>query len=463
MGFHIPENRITLLFRRCIMKHLQGIFILFLLIAALLLVIPAAAQIGGDQGYFDISSTPSGASVVFDGSYQGTTPVTVTVYTSGTPSHTVSITLSGYQPWEETISMNPSPGETIPIHADLVYIPVTQPTTLIGGGKGYYAISSVPSGANVYFDNSYKGTSPVTVEVSTTGTPGHTVRVTLSGYQDWYTSLSGNPYEGQTIPVNAYLTPITQYGSISVDSNPQRATAILDGGSSQLTPCTFNNVLSGSHNIQVSLAGYQLYSTTVSVSAGKSTSVFASLNPISPNTGSIYATSLPQGASVYVDGVYYGPAPQIASGLSPGYHQVRLSLEGFQDWSGQVLVTSGGTTTVSQTLSASPTTPPTVVPGTGTLGVSSSPAGAQVFLDNVYMGITPITLTQVSAGSHVVLLKLSGYADWQVTAQVAAGQTTPVSATLVPVTTQPTQGPLPGALALISLGAAAFLLWIRKK
>jgi hypothetical protein len=277
-------------------------------------------------------------------------------------------------------------------------------------------------------------------------------------------SYPGNPAEGQTITVNAYLTPVTVYGSISVDSNPDGATAILDGGSSQITPCTFNNVVAGSHTIQVSLSGYQPYSTTASVSGGKSTYVFASLTPSAPSTGSIYAVSTPQGASVYVDGVNYGPAPQIAAGLTPGYHQVRLSLQGFQDWTGQVLVSAGTTTTVSQTLYALPTSSPTFTPGTGTLQVSSSPSGAQLFLDNVYMGVTPITLTQVTAGSHTVLLKLSGYQDWQVTAQVAAGQTTPVTATLIPATTaQPTQGSLPGILALFALGAVALLFWNRNK
>jgi hypothetical protein len=444
------------------MKHVRSIIIL--VVASLLLALPAAGQIGGDEGYFAISSTPSGASVVFDGSYRGTTPVTVSVYTTADPDHTLEITLSGYHPWEQSISENPGAGETIPIHADLVYIPVTQPTTLIGGGKGYYAIYSSPSGASVYFDNVYQGTSPVTVEVSSTGTPGHNIRVTYPGYQEWDTSYQGNPADGQTITVNAYLTPVTQYGSISVDSNPDRVTATLDGGSSQVTPCTFNNVLPGSHTIQLTQAGYQPYSTTVSVSAGKSTYVFGTLTPNAPSTGSIYATSLPQGASVYVDGRYYGPAPQLASGLSPGFHQVRLSLQGFQDWSGQVQVTAGATTTVSQTLLASPTTRPTVAPGTGTLQVSSSPAGAQVFLDNAYMGITPITLPGVSTGSHLVLLKLSGYADFEVAAQVAAGQTTPVSAILVPVTTPtPTQGSLPGVLALLALGVVSLLLWSRER
>jgi len=443
------------------MKHMRNIFILA--VASLLLVLPVAAQIGGGQGYFNIDSNPSGASVVFDESYKGTTPVTVTVYTTADPDHTIQLTLSGYQPWEQSISENPAVGETIFINADLVFIPVTQPTTLIGGGKGYYYITSVPSGASVYFDNIYQGTSPVTVEVSSTGTPGHVIRVTAPGYQEWDASYQGNPAEGQTITVNAYLTPVSQYGSISVDSNPERATAVLDGGSSQLTPCTFNNVLPGSHTIQLSMAGYQPYSTTASVSAGKSTYVFGSLTSVAPTTGSIYATSLPQGASVYVDGRYYGPAPQLASGLSPGFHQVRLSLQGFQDWNGQVQVTAGGTTTVSQTLLATPTDRPTVAPGTGTLQVSSSPAGAQVFLDNVYMGISPLTLPGVSTGSHLILLKLGGYSDWEVSAQVAAGQTTPVTAILVPVTSPtPTQGSLPGVLAFLALGMVSLLLWSRK-
>jgi hypothetical protein len=447
---------------RIIMNHYHDIVIPLLLIATLLSVLPAAAQIGGDQGYFSISSTPSGASVTFDGSSEGTTPVTVAVYTSANPHHTVSLSLSGYQPWSQTINENPGAGETIPIHADLIFIPVTEPTTLVGAGKGYYAISSVPSGASVYFDNTYRGTTPLTIEVSSTGTPGHNIRVTLPGYQEWDASYPGNPANGQTIQVNAYLTPVTQYGSISVDSNPDRATAILDGGSSQLTPCTFTNVLPGTHTIQVSLSGYQPYSTTATISAGKSTYVFASLSPVSPTTGTIYATSLPQGASVYVDGIYYGPAPQLASGLSPGFHEVRLVLAGFQDWSGQVQVFAGQTTTVSQTLLATPTTRPTVEPGTGTLSVSSSPAGAQVFLDNVYAGLTPVSLASVGAGSHLVLVKLTGYADFEVTAQVSAGQTTPVTAILTPVTTQPTQGSIPAPLALVALVAAAFLLWIRK-
>ena len=161
---------------------IRRLVILFLVCG--LSLIASAAAVGGDTGYFEITSSPSGASVYFDSAYKGTTPVTFEVYTTGSPSHTIRLTRSGYYDYEDSYYGNPSQGETIPLSYDLVFIPVTQPTTLIGGGKGYYAISSVPSGASVYFDGAYKGLSPVTVQVSSTGTPGHTISVSLSGYED---------------------------------------------------------------------------------------------------------------------------------------------------------------------------------------------------------------------------------------------------------------------------------------
>src|SRR5690606_11420272 len=147
--------------RRTIHMHpvISRVWILVLLLVACGLVFIVSAEdgmIGGGTGYFEISSTPSGASVYFDGSYKGTSPVTVSVSSTGTPYHTIRVTKSGYEDYEQSYDGNPFEGETIHIYATL--------TPIIGGGKGYYSISSSPSGASVYFDGSYKGTSPVTVE-----------------------------------------------------------------------------------------------------------------------------------------------------------------------------------------------------------------------------------------------------------------------------------------------------------
>jgi hypothetical protein len=332
---------------------------------------------------------------------------------------------------------------------------------MVGAGKGYYSISSVPSGGSVYFDGSYKGTTPLTVQVASEGTPGHTVSISLPGYETWGTSLSGNPSDGQTIPVNAYLTPVQNYGSISVTSTPSGATAVLDSGSSQITPCTFTGVNAGSHTIYVSKSGYTSVSRTVTVSAGSTAQVSVTLNQVAPASGTIYVVSTPQGASAYVDGIYYGITPALATGLAPGNHQVRISLSGFQDWAGTVYVTSGATTTVTQSLHVGTPTP-TQSPGTGSVAISSNPSGAQVFMDNVYEGITPLTISPVQPGTHSFLIKQAGYADWQVSEPVQSSQTTQISATLSPVST-PTQEAMPVTIAIMAVGLLGFAMVSRRK
>jgi hypothetical protein len=199
----------------------------------------------------------------------------------------------------------------------------------------------------------------------------------------------------------------------------------------------------------------------VTVNGGSTTQVSVTLNQVAPDTGSIYVVSTPQGANAYVDGVYYGITPALATGLSPGNHQVRISLSGFQDWTGSVYVTSGTTTTVTETLHV-PTATPTQSPGTGSVSVSSNPSGAQVFMDNIYEGITPLTIPSVQAGTHTFLIKQAGYADWQVAEPVQSGQTTQIDATLSPVST-PTQGAMPVTLALMAVGLLGFAIIKKRK
>jgi hypothetical protein len=66
----------------------------------------------------------------------------------------------------------------------------------------------------------------------------------------------------------------------------------------------------------------------------------------------------------------------------------------------------------------------------GSLVISSRPDGATVTLDGRTVGVTPLTLAEVAAGSHAVRLELPGYRAWSVSAQVTAGQQKRVNASL---------------------------------
>jgi hypothetical protein len=68
-----------------------------------------------------------------------------------------------------------------------------------------------------------------------------------------------------------------------------------------------------------------------------------------------------------------------------------------------------------------PTTTPTQSPlgtGTGTLLVTSTPTGAPVYLDGVYKGITPVTITEVSYGLHRIKVTLDGNIDQSIYVKV---------------------------------------------
>jgi hypothetical protein len=75
-----------------------------------------------------------------------------------------------------------------------------------------------------------------------------------------------------------------------------------------------------------------------------------------------------------------------------------------------------------------PPTKPTAF--VGSLSISSRPTGATVILDGRAVGVTPLTLPEVAAGSHAVRLVLEGYRSWSVSAQVVSGQSKRVNASL---------------------------------
>jgi hypothetical protein len=415
-------------------------FLVVLIIAFAMIGIASAAvatqPIGGGEGYYDITSNPSGADVVVDGTSIGKTPATAIIMVTGTPGHTINVNKAGYEPWSQYYSGNPAEGQHISVHAELVPIPTPVPTVAPGSGKGYYQVSSNPTGGSVQFDGTNYGLTTVTITVSTTGTPGHTITVSKSGYETWSQYYEGNPAQDQTISVYATLVPVVQTGYITVTSNPSGASAVLDNGYDQLTTTgTFSNVASGWHNVQVSKSGYQIYSTSIEVKPGATSTVYATLTP-NKQVGSISVSSTPVGASLYVDTIYQGYTNQIVGNLAAGTHTVLLKKSGYKDFSQSMTVNADQTVYMSAALT------PVSNPTTGDLEVSSSPSGASIYLNGAYQGETrssgPFYITALSPGTYTVVLKKSGYLDYTTATQIVAGSTAKVSAVLAPASGTPT-------------------------
>jgi hypothetical protein len=164
-----------------------------------------------------------------------------------------------------------------------------------------------------------------------------------------------------------------------------------------------------------------------------------------PTNAQLEVTSNPVGAEISVDGGFVGDSPSEFS-VAAGVHTITISKHGYKPWERKLTVSSGKITVAAE-LEQGPSGPPPepssnantnstpsaakIQPDSprqpalmqatqqATLQVSSTPAGADIDIDNRPAGKTPATTT-VSAGEHVITLRKKDFSTWQRTIKVAS-------------------------------------------
>jgi hypothetical protein len=159
-------------------------------------------------------------------------------------------------------------------------------------------------------------------------------------------------------------------------------------------------------------------------------------------TGTIVVRSSPAGAGVTVNGTWRGRTPLTLNDLRFGSYNVRVVQSGYtvarEDFR---LSSSQPSHTMSVQLqrsapAAKPAEPPAARPapraqvGTGSIYVNSRPPKARVFVDGKFVGVTPLRLGDVQAGSHTVRMELADHRTWIDTKYVLAGQETTFTGSL---------------------------------
>lgn len=407
---------------------------------------------GGGKGYIDTYCNVNGASVSFDGSYQCTIAqgvCTVGVSPSGTPVRTVTVALAGYNTWSGSLSHMPADGEHVSIYSTLNPIPTTT-VTIPPVQSGVIYAQSNPAGAAIYLNGNFYGYSPVTIPNLVPGS--YSLKASLNGYTPDTQII--NVYAGQTATYYPTLQPSPPVprstGTVTVTSSPDHALVYVDGSYQGKVPLTVT-LFPGSHTFRLTLPGYSDYTANLYVNANTNQKLNAIMTPAV--YGSIAVTSL-SGASVYTDSNYQGTIPPSGTlllyNMANGNHLVKVSAAGYNDWINSVYVQPNVVTPINAVLT--PVGPnPTPVPATGGFNIVSTPAGAEVYIDNLFKGYTPSMPDGIAPGEHQVLLKYTGYVDYSTTASVTAGQTTPLAISMQPAPT-PTPVSAPSlAVFIVSL------------
>ena len=388
-----------------------------------LATLPAPALGQGETGYVRFASSPGGALIYVDDVYRGVTPAgsgqSSSILVTANTAHAARLVKQGYYDYATTFTVGA--GQTREISGTLVRSSGTSTF-------GRIAVQSTPGGASVYIDGTYHGTTPTAggswLEQDVLA-GRHRVSVQSEGYTTYSTTVDAE--SGQRSEVRVTLNSDQAVGAIQVSTSPNGATVTLDHDETRTAPATFLNVDPGTHTIVATLEGYDPVSRTIQVSPGQTAQTSITLGPVSTSSGSIWVRSVPSGANIYLDGIYRGSTPMTIGNLAAGDHTVRLRRTGYQEYSTVVTVPAGGTAELQPTL-----TP--LSSASGSVDVVSYPAGASVYLDDVYQGVTnpfdTLNIPDVGVGEHDLSLTLGGYYDYVTTVTVNAGRTTSVVATL---------------------------------
>ena len=181
-----------------------------------------------------------------------------------------------------------------PINSSIVTINnlIGTPTPTPTPSSGRVSFTSIPSGADLYLDNAYKGLTPVTIDGVPNG--NHTVVLRLTQYEDASRTITvmGNPLVVNialipvptstptatssvtsmgTVTVQPTTAPAGEFGSLSVMTSPQGAQVFVDGELKGITPTTIPGLSPGKHAVLLVAPGYLDLNTTITVGAGKTT------------------------------------------------------------------------------------------------------------------------------------------------------------------------------------------------
>ncbi len=186
--------------------------------------------------------------------------------------------------------------------------------------------------------------------------------------------------------------------SLNIRSFPSGATVFLDDQQVGTTPLVLSPVVPGTHVIQISLPGWEVWKGSTTAVRGSTTQVIANM---AHAAYSLVVTSTPPGATVGLDGATKGITPLTVAGLKPRNYSLVVSLKGYA--------------TISRTVDLSDATESTqdfsLVKAFGKLSIMSDPTGAQVFMDGKPYGVTPLKIDSFPVGNYALTLKLDGSKD----------------------------------------------------
>lgn len=221
---------------------------------------------------------------------------------------------------------------------------------------------------------------------------------------------------------------------LDVVSEPEGATVWIDGQDKGLTPVTLFDLKPGQHHIKYAKPGYEECDRFFVLEDMVPLQRSVTLEPV---RGILLLKSEPEGCGIEIDGCALGTTPRLITALEARIpHRVTLSRAGYRPSSFDIRFEGRKPLVRKEAL----------VLDSGIVDIVSDPAGAEVTVNGIVRGRSPLQVTDVPKGRATVQFKLDGYANEVRELSVNAGDRQTLSVVM--------QG-LPGTLSLVSLPEGA--------
>ena len=243
---------------------------------------------------------------------------------------------------------------------------------------GSAVFDSVPPGAQVLVDGNPVGSTPVRVELPV---GSHAVELKLKAARRRQTLEIARGREA-AVNVDWNARPV---GRLQISSTPTGARVLVDGRERGETPLTLDELAVGTHTVQIESSEGSVRRQVV-ILAGKTESMAESIYP-----GWVYV-SAPVEVTVWEGSRGIQLDDRNRALLKPGVHDLRIENRELEfSETRQVAIEPGGTANVAIDTPLS------------TLSITGS-TGAEVFVDGVKAGVTPLTDFQVKLGTRDIMV-----------------------------------------------------------
>jgi len=276
---------------------------------------------------------------------------------------------------------------------------------------GELAVVSSPSQAEIYINDILKGITPLIVKDLPEGS--YTLKLKKGGFEIWQDEITIIPFKMSEKGVD--LIPL--YGKLEIKSTPEKADVHIGGEKLGSTPLMVDMVEKGMLLVEVKKDGFRSWKEAVDIAPGKIAEVTVELMPI---FGSLYITSSPSDADVYVSGKKSGRTPIKLDEIQNGEIVVEVRKECYEP-SKKTIEVSAGQERKSQFDLKSVC---------GSFSINSIPLGADWYLDDRLMGRTPGDSGMLKTGVYKIKVKKDNYSDWEVEIDVHSEEKQSVIASL---------------------------------